>query len=140
MCAGGSGVLSQNRRNRRGGDPRPGNRAGAAASLLPGAEARGCNLCKAMLYCSAGIRTMHNRRVNVMMTRENRKQQIKAVVIGAGEVMTTREVATAIGLKPTMYVRGILDELVDDGILAASIYELPNKLKVWGFFDARLLG
>lgn len=75
-----------------------------------------------------------------MMTRENRKQQVKAVVIGAGEVMTTREVATAIGLKPTLYVRGILDELVDEGVLAASLYELPNKLKVWGFFDARLMG
>lgn len=75
-----------------------------------------------------------------MMSRENRKQQIKAVVIGAGEVMTNREVATAIGLKPTDYVRGILLELVDEGVLSASMYEMPNKLKVWGYFDARLMG
>lgn len=60
-------------------------------------------------------------------------------MLGAGEVVTTREVANAVGLKPTPYLEGILAELVDEGVLAASLYDLPNKLKVWGYFDARLL-
>lgn len=67
--------------------------------------------------------------------REQRKRELLEAVLAAGEGVTTREAAVAVGLKPTRYVRDMLTELVNEGKLAVSEYPLPSGWYLLVYMD-----
>lgn len=71
--------------------------------------------------------------------REQRKSDLLAAVLAAGEGVTTREAAVAVGLKPTRYVRDMLTELVNEGRLAVAEYPLPSGWYVLLYMDPALV-
>lgn len=74
-----------------------------------------------------------------MITREERKARVAGFVANAGGMVSIAEVARGAGLRKTPYLRAMLAELVDEGVLACTEHTFPNGTVGWLYLDARFL-
>lgn len=72
-----------------------------------------------------------------MMTREQRKARVAEFVFNAGPFVSISEIARGVGLRKTPYLREMLAELCDEGILGCSEHTFPNGTVGWLYLDAR---
>jgi len=71
------------------------------------------------------------------MTRDERKQQIQAIICGATTPITLSQIARLAGIKKSPYLGAIVNEIERTGAICREEGYLTNGLPVWLFSGAR---
>lgn len=68
-----------------------------------------------------------------LYSRAERLGQILEVLHRKGQPMTNKQIAEGLGLKKSVHIKGMLDELQSAGLIDVQVLTLVNRMQAYGY-------